>query len=175
MAYLAFSAFGLLAVIALIYAHTRSHKLLSKDWQTLVTSIEPMHMRGLEMVALDHLEPKKNQLRLEPDEIWGLVGGKEGLRRMEHNADLMIALAAYVRNWNHDQAIIVAERIRQDSIQLKRALRRIRWSAHLRRSQLRVPFYVHQAAASYYLMTRRLLALYETSQYMLYPVLAEAL
>jgi hypothetical protein len=175
MAYLAFSAFGLLAVIALIYAHTRSHKLLSKDWQTLVTSIEPMHMRGLEMVALDHLEPKKNQLQLEPDEIWGLVGGKEGLRRMDHNADLMIALAAYVRNWNHDQAIIVAERIRQDSIQLKRALRRIRWSAYLRRSQLRVPFYVHQAAASYYLMTRRLLALYETSQYMLYPVLAEAL
>ncbi len=175
MAYLAFSAFGLLAVVALIYAHARSRKLLSKDWQTLVTSIEPMHMRGLEMVALDHLEPKKNQLRLEPDEIWGLVGGKEGLRRMEHNADLMIALAAYVRNWNHDQAIIVAERIRQDSIQLKRALRRIRWSAYIRRGQIRVPFYVHQAAASYYLMTRRLLALYETSQYMLYPVLAEAL
>ena len=175
MAYLAFSAFGLLAVIALVYAHTRSRKLLSKDWQTLVTSIEPMHMRGLEMVALDHLEPKKNQLRLEPDEIWGLVGGKEGLRRMEHNADLMIALAAYVRNWNHDQAIIVAERIRQDSIQLKRALRHIRWSAYIRRGQIRVPFYVHQAAASYYLMTRRLLALYETSQYMLYPVLAEAL
>lgn len=175
MAYIAFSAFGLIAVIALIYAHTRSRKLLSKDWQELVTSIQPMHMRGLEMVALDHLEPKKNQLRLEPDEIWGLVGGKEGLRRMEHNADLMIALAAYVRNWNHDQAIIVSERIRQDSIQLKRALRRIRWSAHIRRGQIRVPFYVHQAAAAYYLMTRRLLSLYETSQYMLYPVLAEAL
>jgi hypothetical protein len=175
MAYIAFSAFGLLAVIALVYAQLRSRKLLSKDWQDLVTSIEPMHMRGLEMVALDHLEPQKNQLQLEPDEIWGLVGGSEGLRRMEHNADLMIALAAYVRNWNHDQAIIVAERIRQDSIQLKRAVRKIRWSAHLRRGRLRVPFYVHQAAASYYLMTKRLLSLYETSQYLLYPVLAEAL
>src|SRR5215475_11320375 len=168
MAYLALSVFGLVAIVALIYAHTRSRNLLSKDWQTLVASIEPMHMRGLELVALDHLEPQKNQLRLEPEEIWGLVGGKEGLRRMEHNADLMIALAAYVRNWNHDQAIIVAERIRHDSIQLKRALRRIRWSAHLRRSQIRVPFYVHQAAAAYYLMTKRLLTLYETSQYMLY-------
>jgi len=175
MAYLALSVFGLVAIVALIYAHTRSRNLLSKDWQTLVASIEPMHMRGLELVALDHLEPQKNQLRLEPEEIWGLVGGKEGLRRMEHNADLMIALAAYVRNWNHDQAIIVAERIRHDSIQLKRALRRIRWSAHLRRGQIRVPFYVHQAAAAYYLMTKRLLTLYETSQYMLYPVLAEAL
>lgn len=175
MAYIALGVFGLVAVAALVYAHARSHKLLSKDWQELVTSIEPMHMRGLEMVALDHLEPKKNQLRLEPDEIWGLVGGKEGLRRMEHNADLMIALAAYVRNWNHDQAIIVAERIRHDSIQLKRAARRIRWNMHMRRGQLHIPFYVHQAAASYYLMTRRLLSLYETNQYVLYPVLAEAL
>ncbi|HYK36418.1 hypothetical protein [Alloacidobacterium sp.] len=175
MAYIALGLFGLVAAVALVYAHIRSRKLLSKDWQELVTSIEPMHMRGLEMVALDHLEPKKNQLRLEPDEIWGLVGGKEGLRRMEHNADLMIALAAYVRNWNHDQSIIVAERIRHDSIQLKRAARRIRWSLHMRRGHLRIPFYVHQAAASYYLMTRRLLSLYETNQYVLYPALAGAL
>jgi len=175
MAYLALGLFGLVAVIALVYAQARSRKLLSKDWQALVASIEHMHMRGLEMVALDHLEPQKNQLRLEPDEIWGLVGGKEGLRRMEHNADLMIALAAYVRNWNHDQAIIVAERIRHDSVQLKRAVRHIRWNLHLRRGQLRIPFYVHQAAAAYYLMTKRLLSLYETNQYMLYPVLAEAL
>ena len=175
MAYLALGVFGLVAVAALIYAQVRSRKLLSMDWQTLVTSIEPMHMRGLEMVALDHLQPEKNQLRLEPDEIWGLVGGKEGLRRMEHNADLMIALAVYVRNWNHDQAIVVAERIRHDSIQLKRAVRRVRWNMHMRRGQLRIPFYVHQAAASYYLMSRRLLSLYETNQYVLYPVLAEAL
>jgi len=175
MAYFAFGVFGLVATVALIYAHVRSRKLLSKDWQELVTSIEPMHMRGLEMVALDHLDPQKNQLRLEPEELWGLVGGKEGLRRMEHNADLMIALAAYVRNWNHDQAIIVAERIRHDSVQLKRAVRHIRWNLYMRRGQLRIPFYVHQAAAAYYLMTKRLLSLYEANQYLLYPVLAEAL
>jgi hypothetical protein len=69
----------------------------------------------------------------------------------------------------------VAERIRHDSIQLKRSVRRIRWNMHMRRGQLRIPFYVHQAAASYYLMTKRLLSLYETNQYLLYPVLAEAL
>jgi hypothetical protein len=175
MAYLALTLFGMVAVAALLYVQMRSRKLLSKDWQTLVASIEPMHMRGLELVALDHLHPEKDQLRLEPNEIWGLVGGAEGLRRMERNADLMIALAAYVRNWNYDQSIIVAERIRHDSILLKRAVRRIRWGSRLHRGQLRIPFYVHQAAASYYLMTKRLLALYETNQYMLFPVLAEAL
>lgn len=175
MGYLALSVFGVVAIVALAYAQIRSRKLLSKDWQTLVASIEPMHMRGLELVALDHLNPEKDQLRLEPDEIWGLIGGTEGLRRMEHNADVMIALAAYVRNWNYDQSIIVAERIRHDSLLLKRAVRRVRWGAYLRSSKLRIPFYVHQAAASYYLMTKRLLALYETNQYLLYPVLAEAL
>jgi hypothetical protein len=175
MGYLALSLFGLVAIVALIYAQKRSRKLVSADWQTLVASIEPMHMRGLEMVAMDHLQPEKNQLKLEPNELWELVGGAEGLRRMERNADLMIALAAYVRNWNYDQAIIVAERIRHDSIQLKRATRKIRWSAHIRNSELKIPFYVHQAASSYYLMTKRLLALYETSQYILYPALAEAL
>jgi hypothetical protein len=175
MGYLAFSVFGLVAVIALIIAHKRSRKLASADWQTLVTSLEPMHMRGLEMVAMDHLQPEKNQLKLEPSELWELVGGEEGLLRMERNADTMIALAAYVRNWNYDQAIIVAERIRHDSILLKRAVRKIRWTAHIRKSELKIPFYVHQAASSYYLMTKRLLALYETNQYLLYPVLAEAL
>ncbi len=175
MGYLAFSVFGLAAVIALIIAHKRSRKLASADWQTLVTSLEPMHMRGLEMVAMDHLQPEKNQLKLEPSELWELVGGEEGLRRMERNADTMIALAAYVRNWNYDQAIIVAERIRHDSILLKRAVRKIRWTAHIRKSELKIPFYVHQAASSYYLMTKRLLTLYETNQYLLYPVLAEAL
>ena len=149
MGYLAFSVFGLVAVIALIIAHKRSRKLVSADWQTLVTSLEPMHMRGLEMVAMDHLQPEKNQLRLEPSELWELVGGEEGLRRMERNADTMIALAAYVRNWNYDQAIVVAERIRHDSILLKRAVRKIRWTAHIRKSELRIPFYVHQAASSY--------------------------
>lgn len=175
MAYIAFSVFGLVAIAVLAYAHMRSRRFSSLDWDTLVASIEPMHMRGLEMVALDHLQPQGNQLRLEPGELWGLVGGTEGLRRMEHNADRIIALAAYVRRWNYDQAIIVSERIRHDAVQLKRSIRRIRWELYLRKKQLHVPFYIHQAASAYYLMTKRLLALYESSQFVLYPKLAEAL
>ena len=35
MAYIALGVFGLVAVLALIYAQTRSRKLLSKDWQEL--------------------------------------------------------------------------------------------------------------------------------------------
>jgi hypothetical protein len=172
---LAFLGFGMACLVWMFFIQARAHKLRSNDWETLVSSLQPMHMRGLELVALDHLTPDRNQLKLEPAEIWGLVGGTEGLRRMEHNADLMIALAAYVNRWNYDESIIVAERIRHDAIQLKRALRHIRWAHYIRRNQLRIPFYIHQAAASYYLMTKRLLSLYEANQYLLYPRLAEAL
>jgi len=168
-------AFILLIIVAFAYSHAKSNRLRAAVWEDLVTAIEPIHSRGLEIVALDHMNPRGNQIRLEPEDLWGLVGGLEGLRRMQHNADLIIALAAYVQRWNYDQSVIVAERIRHDSIQMKRALFRIKWNVYVRRSQLRIPFYIHQAASSYYLMTKRVLALYESNQYMLYPKLSETL
>jgi hypothetical protein len=152
-----------------------AQKLRSATWEDLVSRMEPMHARGIELVALDNLQPKANQLQLEPEHLWGLVGGMEGVRRMRKNADLMIALAAYVQRWNFEEGVIVAERMRHDAVQLKRAIFRIRLEMMVRRTQLRTPFYIHQAAASYYLMTRRLLALYETSHAGLLPRLAEAM
>ncbi|HEY6847092.1 MAG TPA: hypothetical protein VI320_12830 [Terracidiphilus sp.] len=158
-----------------IYAYRSMRRLVDADWDTLVARIQPVPFESLETVALDNLQPGPRQLQLDPDEIWKLVGGLDGLKRMNHNADLMIQLAAYVRVWNFDEAVIVAERIRQDAIILKRALHRIKLQGVFRAYRLRMPFYAHQGASAYYLMTRRLLALYETNQYILYPRLAAVL
>lgn len=169
-----FVALSLLVTIACVSMRARARRFLIADWHSIVAKLEPVPFAGLERVALDHLQPSGNQLQLETDEMWELIGGWEGLAHMRHNAELMIQLAAYIQIWNRDEAIIVAERIRQDSLMLKRALRRIALH-HFRVYRLRAPFYVHQAASSYYLMTRRLLALYETNQFILYPRLADAL
>jgi hypothetical protein len=169
------AAFVLIIIAAFAYSHVAGNRLRTADWEELVTAIQPLPTRGLEIVALDHLQPHGDQLRLEPEKMWSLIGGMQGLKSMQRNANLMIALAAYVQRWDYDQSMIVSERIRQDSILLKRALLRIKWNLYVRRSQLRVPFYIHQAASAYYLMSRRLLTLYETNQYMLYPRLSEAL
>lgn len=174
MELLLFLASSLVLIIGFICFQRRGRKLAIAEWQTIVAQLQPVPFRDLERVALDHLQPAGNQLQLETDEIWELVGGWDGLGRMEHNADLLIQLAAYIQIWNRDEAIIVGERIRQDSLLLKRAIRRIRMH-ELWIFRLRAPFYVHQAASAYYLMTRRLLALYETNQYLLYPLLAEVL
>jgi hypothetical protein len=167
--------FLILLAGGLVYTQVSAHRLRSVTWEDLVARMQPMHARGLEIVALDNLQPKANQLQLEPEHLWGLIGGTEGLRRMRRNADLLIALAAYVQRWNFEEGVIVTERMRHDAVQLKRAVFRIRFDMMIRRSQLRAPFYIHQAASSYYLMTRRLIALYETSHAGLLPRLAEAL
>jgi len=168
-------SFLVLLAGGLVYTQISASRLRSTTWEDLVSRMEPMHARGLEIVALDNLQPKANQLQLEPEHLWGLIGGTEGLRRMRNNADLLIALAAYVQRWNFEEGVIVTERMRHDAIQLKRAIFRIRFDMMIRRSQLRAPFYIHQAASAYYLMTRRLIALYETSHAGLLPRLAEAL
>jgi len=174
MELLLFVAFSFVLIIGFICFHWRSRKLVIAEWQTIVAQLQPVSFKGLERVALDHLQPSGNQLQIETDELWELIGGWDGLNRMWHNANLLIQLAAYIQVWNRTEAIVVGERIRQDSLLMKRAILRIQlhrvWPY-----RFRVPFYMHQAASEYYLMTRRLLALYETNQYILYPRLAEVL
>jgi hypothetical protein len=169
-----FLSLSLAVSIGWIVLQSSRRKLVIAEWETIVAQLQPVPFREVERVALDHLQPSGHQLKLETDEIWELVGGWAGLHRMRHNADILVQLAAYIQIWNRNEAIIVGERIRQDSLMLKRALWRIQMH-RLRIYRLRAPFYVHQAASAYYLMTRRLLALYETNQFLLYPRLAEVL
>ena len=175
MAMILFVALSAGLTAAGVYAYLGARRLSAGDWESITARIQPVPFEGIETVALDHLEPSGQQLHLDPDEMWRLVGGLDGLKRMRNNADLMIQLAAYVRQWNFEESVIVAERIRQDAIILKRALARIELQIFFSFYKIRVPFYVHQAAASYYLMTRRVLALYETNQFVLFPRLAEIL
>jgi hypothetical protein len=175
MGILLFVALGVAVTLAIVQSYRKARTFITDDWDSLVSQLLPVPSAALEKVAMEHLRPDRQQVGLEAEEMWTILGGWEGIERMGHNADLMIRLAAYVRVWNFDEAVIVSERIRQDAIVLKRALMRIRIQIYFSRYKVRIPFHVHQAASSYYLMTRRLLSLYETNQYLLYPRLAEAL
>jgi len=175
MGILVFIAFSVILALGIVIVHLKARRLSGQDWETLVAQIQPVPFEGLEKVALDHLQPQGSQLLIQPEELWQLVGGFEGLSKMRQNADLIIQLAAHVHRWNFDEAIVVAERIRQDTVLLKRALFRIHIQMLFSMRKLHVPFQVHQAASAYYLMTRRVLALYQTNQFVLYPRLVEVL
>jgi hypothetical protein len=150
-----------------------------RSWQDLVSQLKRIEFDRVSSVARDYLDPREGQISLEPTDMWLMLGGREGLRRMRDNAQLMLLLAAHAQRWNFDEGVIVTERIRRDALQLRRAVRHIEFALAfhtvMRRSSTFIPFHLHEAASAYYLMRQRLLALYQTSHAGLYPRLAEVL
>jgi hypothetical protein len=164
-----------LAAAGIVYYSIAAHRVRAATWESLVAQIQKVNLPGLEQVALSTLQPKPNQSRLDSTETWELIGGLDGLEKMRSNSPILIALAAYAQRWNLPEAIQVAEQMRRDSTQLKKALRHIRLGLVLHRHPSGQPFYVRDATAAYYLMTRRLLTLYQTYHEELLPRLARAL
>ncbi len=155
--------------------HSSNYQLRSASWEELVSQIQPIPAADLERLAMDNLRPQPDQLQLEPNEMWNLVGGIDGMIRMRENSKVLIALAAHVQQWNYTQAVVVAERMRRDAVQIRRALLKAELELLLSRKWIRMPFYIHDLASSYYLMTQRLIALYQISHVGLLPRLREAL
>ncbi|RRA49935.1 hypothetical protein D1Y84_04075 [Acidipila sp. EB88] len=162
-----------------VYARRSSIRLDGRNWEDILSAMEPMDVDGLHCVATDYLDPQKGQISMEPEVIWHLLGGELGLRRMRNNADLLLSLAAHAAQWNTEEGAIVAERMRRDALRLRSALRQIRLGMFSQiftgRHWVSVPFQLQEAASAYYLMRQRLLALYETSHVGLLPQLAQAI
>ncbi len=145
------------------------------SWTTLLARLEPLNFADLEIIAKAYLEPHGNQLELQPQAMWRLLGGTDGLPRLRRNAEVMLDLAIFVQRWNFEDATVVAEIMRRDAARLQKAIGQIEMAMLLRRHSLQIPFYIHEASAAYYLMRQRLLALYETSHVGLLPQLVQAL
>jgi len=164
---------------ATIYDWRASRKMAKREWHELVATLCQVNFDGVSAVAVDYLTPRRGQIELESNAIWEFVGGREGLKTMRKNAEIMLALAAYAQRWNFEEAVIVTERMRLDALSLRRAIRRIEMGmipgGFLRRFRFTLPLYAQEAAAAYYLMRGRLLALYETSHAGLHPRLAAVL
>ena len=166
-------------IVAALRSQRSSLKLTQRNWNDLIAEIEHVDSRGVTCVAIDYLDPRKGQIDLEPEAIWNLLGGDEGLRRMRDNANRLVTLAAFAQQWNLDESVIVAERMRRDGLRLRRAVRRIQLGMASQfitgKHWVEVPFQLQEAASAYYLMRQRLLALYESSHVGLHPMLAQAL
>jgi hypothetical protein len=178
MPFLPILALGIVALVVLSllgYQQWRAARWNNCSWQELVVRLDQVNRTGIDSLAVDYLNPQGNQLRLEPPEMWGLIGGVKGVKAMRHNAEVLIALASYAERWNYDESVIVAERMRHDALLLRKTSNQILWRMRLRVGMVRVPFYLHQSATAYHLMTTRLLTLYEGSQRVFYPRLAEAI
>ena len=156
----------------LAVSHAKAKRLAALNWEDLLSQLEPVQTIGIRTVAMEHIHPRKGQIDLEPNDLWEMMGCEDGLRKMRENADVLLALAAYAQRWNPVEGVIVAERMRRDALSLKRATKHVWWTVHFGVGRATGAFYLHEAAAAYYLMRQRLLALYETSHAGRHPVLA---
>jgi len=164
-----------------IYRHLAAWQLYQRDWNDLLSKVQPISVAAVTAIGDEYLNPTPHQLGLEPVDIWHSLGGLEGIERIRRNARIMLALAAYAQRWNFTESIIVKERMRQDALHLQRATLQVILRTVFRTSRdTDVPpgrgvFYLHDSVGAYHLMTKRLLTLYRTSHAGLYPRLAEVL
>jgi hypothetical protein len=146
-------------------------------WEELLARLTLTDRDNIARLALELVDESGERREVEdaaaeamgPERIWGMIGGLEGLEVLEKNSEVLIDLAAYVQRW-YPEALVIAERLRLDARELKWHVTRLRGAAQTGNLQVSFPFYAQRAVASYYLMTRRLLSLYESASF---PMLAD--
>ena len=155
-------------------------KRMTMDVTELLDQLHPLAKAGLEVVAADMLDPTAEKIdprsdaRLTCDMTWGLVGGIEGLRAMEKNAEILVDLAFCLHQWNPELAD-VAEHLRLSGQDVRKEFRqikrRMRWSTF----NLTLSSRVQRAVGAYYLMAWRVIALAEMSNSPIAPRLTSLL
>jgi hypothetical protein len=162
------------------YYYSRAHRSSQVSWEELFAKLIWIDRNNIAQVALD-LVDESGQPRqvvdvegLEPSQIWKLIGGLDGLEVLETNSEVLIDLAFYVQQW-YPEAVVIAERLRLDARELKWHVARLKGAARTGNLEISFPFYAQRAVVTYYLMTRRVLDLYEAGNFSMLAELQKTL
>lgn len=170
---------GVLLLVAGYY-YLQSRRKSAASWEDLFAKLTWIDRNKIAEVALDLVDESgghkltDDAASLEPSQIWTLTGGLDGLEVLERNSEVLIDLAFYVQQ-SYPEALVIAERLRKDATELKWHVGRLRGAARNGNLQVSFPFYAQRAVVSYYLMTRRLLTLYEAGNFSMLADLQRAL
>ena len=146
--------------IALYYI-MQARRASKNAWRILLGRLRQIDREKFAMVALDLLDDQvEEQPHLEPDRIFEMIGGMNGLDALEENCDVLIDLATYVQRWYPD-ALRLSEDLRLNAREIKWHIGRLRGASQTGHLREQFPVYAQRAVATYYLMTRSLLVLYE--------------
>jgi hypothetical protein len=150
-------ASGLVAIAA--YYVLRARRSSRNAWMILMGRLRRIDRDKFAAVALDLLEEREAP-QLDPDLIFEMVDGMNGLNALEENCDVLIDLATYVQKWYPD-VLELGEELRLNAREIKWHIGRLRAASQTGHLRDQFPQYAQRAVATYYLMTRSLLVLYE--------------
>jgi hypothetical protein len=170
----AIAAFFLILVGAAAYYVWRARTAPKRAWMKLLGRLKQLDGDKFTTVALDLLEERDEQQQLDPELIFDMIGGMNGLDALEQNCDVLIELAAYVQRW-YPEALELAEELRLNAREIRWHLSRLRGASGTGHLREQFPMYAQRAVATYYLMTRSLLVLYEGVRLPEYADLQQAL
>ena len=142
------------------YSLLRARRASRKAWTVLMGRLQLIDREKFSAVALDLLEDRDDSHQLDPDLIFEMIGGMNGLDAIEQNCDVLIDLATYVQRW-YPEALQIAEELRLNAREIKWHIGRLRGASQTGHLRDQFPIYAQRAVATYYLMTRSLLVLYE--------------
>jgi hypothetical protein len=146
-----------------IYYVLRARRSSRNAWMILMRRLKQIDRDKFAAVALDLLEEREARQQLDPDLIFDMVGGMDGLDALEENCDVLIDLATYVQKWYPD-VLQLGEELRLNAREIKWHIGRLRAASQTGHLRDQFPQYAQRAVATYYLMTRSLLVLYEGVQ-----------
>jgi len=171
--------FMILVVVSAVYLG-RLRTSSRKTWEGLLENLISVDRQAIETVALDAIEPSGERRsdvearELNRQQIWDLLGGLDGVERLEKNSRVLIEIASYVQRW-HPEASKTAEELRLEARKLEWHVGRLRAAKGNGSLELHFASYGQDAAVSYYLMVQRLLGLYRENQVPLFGELQKAL
>lgn len=149
------------------YYILRASRASRNAWKILLGRLREIDRDKFAAVALDLIDDHDDQTgsreQLDPGTIFEMIGGMDGLDALEQNCDVLIDLASYVQRW-YPEALELAEELRLNAREIKWHIGRLRGAAHTGHLHDQFPLYAQRAVATYYLMTRSLLVLYEGVQ-----------
>jgi hypothetical protein len=176
---LAIGAF--IAALAAIstYYYVLARRSSKASWEDLLGKLKSIDRNVIEEVALDRMESNDEQTEadaegLDPGTLWKMIGGLQGLEVIEQNSKVLIDLACYLQRW-YPEALPIAEQLRLDSRALQFHVDRLKGAAKTGNLEISFPFYAQRAVSTYYVMTRRVLALYQAADFAMLPQLQKAL
>ncbi len=150
------------------------------SWESLVQRLIVVDHKSVELIAKDWIEGRENiepnfePVALDPEEIWPMIGGMEGMEIVLNNCKVLVEMVFYLQQW-YPEALAVTEQLRLNAREIEWHMDRLKSAAGTGRLKSHFPDYAQKAIATYYLMTRSVLQIYEQGQFPGLPDLQRAL
>ena len=113
-----------------VYYLLRARRASKSSWASILARLVPVNNQNIAIVAHDLIDDDgkvrtSDAPELEPEAIWDLLGGLNGLETLGANCEAFdFDLAAYVQLW-YPEALVVAEQLRLNAREIKWHIERL--------------------------------------------------